>query len=279
MKALVTGAGKRLGRAMALHLARDGHDVAVHYAGSAEAAGEVVDMIRDMGRKAVALRADLLIEDEVQGLVPRAAEALGDPLTCLVNNASIFEYDDIPTATRQGWDRHFESNLRAPFVLIQALAAQVPDPATDAAGEPLARGLVVNMIDQRVRKLTPEFMTYTLAKAGLWTLTQTAARALAPRVRVNAIGPGPTLRGGRQSDEDFARQRCRDGSGTWREPVRHRRRARVFSRRALGDRSVALHGRRTASGLADARCDGARVGAAREVVHPAAHRHQCVTKL
>ena len=193
---------------MALHLAQDGHDVAVHYAGSAEAAGDVVDMIRDMGRKAVALRADLLIEDEVQELVPRAAEALGGPLTCLVNNASIFEYDDISTATRRGWDRHFESNLRAPFALIQAFAAQVPDPATDAAGEPLARGLVVNMIDQRVRKLTPEFMTYTLAKAGLWTLTQTAARALAPRVRVNAIGPGPTLRGGRQSDEDFARQRA-----------------------------------------------------------------------
>jgi NAD(P)-dependent dehydrogenase (short-subunit alcohol dehydrogenase family) len=101
-----------------------------------------------------------------------------------------------------------ESNLRAPFVLTQALAAQVPAPDMDETGEPLARGLVVNMIDQRVRKLTPEFMTYTLAKAGLWTLTRTAAQALAPRVRVNAIGPGPTLQGARQSAQHFAAQRA-----------------------------------------------------------------------
>jgi len=208
VRALVTGAGKRLGRAMALRLAERGHDVAVHYASSSEAADEVVGLIRGLGRQAVALRADLTLETEVQGLVPRAFEALGGPLTCLVNNASIFDYDNIRTATRDGWDRHMESNLRAPFVLIQALAAQVPEPVMDENGEPVAQGLVVNMIDQRVRKLTPEFMTYTLAKAGLWTLTQTAAQALAPRVRVNGIGPGPTLRGGRQSEEHFAKQRA-----------------------------------------------------------------------
>ncbi|SNR48066.1 SDR family oxidoreductase [Puniceibacterium sediminis] len=208
MKALVTGAGKRLGRAMALFLAERGHDVAVHYATSSEAADEVVELIRGMGRQAVALQADLTYEDAVQRLVPRSVEALGGPLTCLVNNASIFEYDNIRMATREGWDRHLESNLRAPFVLIQALAAQVPDPVMDEMDEPVAQGLVVNMIDQRVRKLTPEFMTYTLAKAGLWTLTQTAAQALAPRVRVNGIGPGPTLRGGRQSEDHFARQRA-----------------------------------------------------------------------
>lgn len=208
MKALVTGAGTRLGRAMALILAERGHDVAVHYNSSREGAEAVVREIEGMGRRAVALGADLLDEARTAGLVPKAAEALGGPVTVLVNNASIFEYDNLSTATRESWDRHFGSNLRAPFLLIQALAAQVPDPVPDENGEPVAQGLVVNMIDQRVRKLTPEFMTYTLAKAGLWTLTQTAAQALAPRVRVNGIGPGPTVRGHRQSEEHFGRQRA-----------------------------------------------------------------------
>ncbi|WP_111734468.1 SDR family oxidoreductase [Roseovarius amoyensis] len=206
-RALVTGAGRRLGRAMALELAQQGYDVAVHYATSAEDAGEVVAEIRSLGRAAVALGADLLDEAQVQTLLPRAAEALGGPVLVLVNNASIFEHDRLDTATRESWDRHMESNLRAPFVLTQALAAQVPDPENDENGEPVARGLVVNMIDQRVRKLTPEFMSYTIAKMGLWALTRTAAQALAPRIRVNAIGPGPTLQGHRQSDEHFRRQR------------------------------------------------------------------------
>lgn len=207
-RALVTGAGKRLGRAMALYLAGRGYDVAVHYASSRDEALSAVAEIEALGRRAAALQADLLEEAEVAPLVDMAAEALGGPLTCLVNNASIFEHDRIETATRESWDRHFESNLRAPFVLTQALARQVPEPHIDARGEPVARGLVVNMIDQRVRKFTPEFMTYTLAKAGLWAFTQTAAQGLAPRVRVNAIGPGPTLRGARQSEAHFARQRA-----------------------------------------------------------------------
>ena len=206
-QALVTGAGKRLGRAMALYLARRGHDVAVHYSSSADAAEEVAQEIRAMGRRAVTLQADLLSEEQTQALVPAAVRALGGPLTCLINNASIFEYDTLRSATRTSWDRHIESNLRAPFVLTQHFAAQVPPPATDAAGEPLAQGLVINMLDQRMRKLTPEFMTYTIAKMGLWALTQTAAQALAPAVRVNGIGPGPTLRGARQSEDHFARQR------------------------------------------------------------------------
>lgn len=205
--ALVTGAGKRLGRAMALELARQGHDVAVHYASSEADAQAVVAEITALGRKAVALQADLLDEAQTQSLVPNAVAALGGPLTVLVNNASIFEYDTLASATRESWDRHMESNLRAPFVLTQAMAADVPEAEPDENGEPLARGLVVNMIDQRVRKLTPEFMTYTLAKMGLWAFTQTAAQALAPRVRVNAIGPGPTLQGHRQSDSHFQRQR------------------------------------------------------------------------
>ncbi|MBC7131555.1 MAG: SDR family oxidoreductase [Roseovarius sp.] len=206
-RALVTGAGRRLGRAMAIELARQGHDVAVHYATSAADAEEVAHAIRALGQKAVTLCADLLDEAQVTPLVARAAEALGGPILTLVNNASIFEHDTIATATRQSWDRHMESNLRAPFVLMQEMARGVPEPATDRNGEPRARGLVVNMIDQRVRKLTPEFMSYTLAKAGLWALTRTGAQALAPRVRVNAIGPGPTMQGHRQSPAHFAAQR------------------------------------------------------------------------
>jgi NAD(P)-dependent dehydrogenase (short-subunit alcohol dehydrogenase family) len=193
---------------MALELARRGHDVAVHYATSRDEAEAVVQEITGMGQRAVAVQADLLVEDEVQALVPKVIDALGGPVTCLVNNASIFEYDNIQSATRDSWDRHLESNLRAPFVLTQAVAAQVPERETCETGEPVARGLVINMIDQRVRKLTPEFMTYTLAKMGLWAFTQTAAQALAPSLRVNAIGPGPTLQGHRQSESHFQRQRA-----------------------------------------------------------------------
>lgn len=205
-KALVTGAGQRLGRAIALALGEAGFDVAVHYNRSAQEAEELVAALCETGVRAAALQADLLQETQVTTLIARAAEALGGPLTLLVNNASIFEPDEIATATRDSWDRHFESNLRAPFVLTQAFAAQAPDPVMDAQNRPRAGALVVNMIDQRVRKLTPQFMSYTLAKSALWTLTQTAAQGLAPKVRVNAIGPGPTLKGARQSEAEFAAQ-------------------------------------------------------------------------
>ncbi len=145
-----------------------------------------------MGRNAVALQADLLDEDATQALLPRAAEALGRPVAVLVNNASIFEYDNIETATReQLGPAHRLEPARAVRPDASTGRAGARTPSTTTRGEPVAQGLVINMIDQRVRKLTPEFMTYTMAKMGLWALTQTAAQALAPRVRVNAIGPGP----------------------------------------------------------------------------------------
>lgn len=191
--ALVTGAAHRIGRAISLMLARDGWAVAVHYNRSAETALSLVDEIVALGSKAVALPADLSSEDDVLTLVPRAVEALG-PLGGLINNASLFEQDSALTATRASWDAHMETNLRAPFVLTQSFAAQLPEDS---------EGLVVNLIDQRVWNLTPHFITYTLSKVGLWALTQTLALALAPRIRVNAVAPGPTLPSARQTQEQF----------------------------------------------------------------------------
>lgn len=194
--ALVTGAGRRIGRAIALDLARAGFAVAVHHAHSKADADQVVAEIAGAGGRAVALKADLAAEAEAADLVGRAEAALG-PLGLLVNNASTFERDEALTATRAGWDLHMEVNLRAPFVLSQDFARRLP------AG---AHGLIVNLLDQRVWNLTPHFTTYTLSKAGLWTLTQTLALALAPRIRVVGVGPGPALPSTRQTPEQFAAQ-------------------------------------------------------------------------
>lgn len=194
--ALVTGAGKRIGRALALGLAADGYGVGVHYAQSASAAQDVVAEITAQGGRAFALQADLTDAAAVARLVPDAAAALG-PLTLLVNNASLFERDTAETLTVESWDAHINANLRAPMLLARDLAAQCP---TDIQGN------IVNLIDQRVWRLTPDFTSYTVSKAGLWTLTQTLAQALAPRLRVNAIGPGPTLPNPRQEQAEFDKQ-------------------------------------------------------------------------
>ena len=194
--ALVTGAGKRIGRALALALGEDGWAVAVHYGRSRDAAEKVVAEIAALGGRAVALGADFAREAEVAELVPRARAALG-PLGCLVNNASVFENDGALSATRETWDRHLEINLRAPFLLMQEFARQLPE---DTAGA------IVNILDERVWNLTPHFVSYTMSKAALWALTQSMALALAPRIRVNGIGPGPTLPSPRQSPEQFQRQ-------------------------------------------------------------------------
>jgi NAD(P)-dependent dehydrogenase (short-subunit alcohol dehydrogenase family) len=194
--ALVTGAGQRIGRAVALDLARDGWAVVVHHHRSVAAADALAaQIVRDGGRSAV-IAADLTSEGEVETLMRRAVEAFG-PLGALVNNASVFERDEALDVTRAGWDRHIETNLRAPFVLMQLFARQLPESAS---------GAIVNLLDERVWNLTPHFVSYTLSKAGLWTLTRTMALALAPRIRVNGIGPGPTLPSPRQSDEAFRKQ-------------------------------------------------------------------------
>jgi NAD(P)-dependent dehydrogenase (short-subunit alcohol dehydrogenase family) len=194
--ALVTGAGHRIGRAVALELARSGFAVAIHcYRSRAEADAVVAEITRGGGRAAV-VTANLADEADTQQLVAAAAGALG-PLGVLVNNASLFERDEALTATRASWDAHLETNLRAPFVLAQSFARQLSD------GH---EGAIINLVDQRVWNLTPHFVSYTLSKAGLWALTQSMALALAPRIRVNGIGPGPTLPSPRQSPEQFRRQ-------------------------------------------------------------------------
>lgn len=191
---------------MILALAGRGFDVAIHYDRSADEAEATAREARNFGVRAETFQADLLDDSATEALIPAVADRLG-PVGVLVNNASIFEYDTIDTATRESWDRHIGSNLRAPFILIQAFARQLPLPA-ETEDEPEANGLIVNMVDQRVLKPTPAFMTYSIAKAGLWALTRTSAQALAPRIRVNAIGPGPTMQGARQTAEHFASQRA-----------------------------------------------------------------------
>lgn len=194
--ALVTGAAQRLGRAIALTLADGGFDVGVHCHASVVAAEATAEAIRARGRRAAVLRADLRQEAEAEALLPAAQAALG-PVGVLVNNASTFERDEWDTASRASWDLHMEANLRAPFVLMQHFARALP---------PAAEGAIVNLIDQRVWSITPHFVSYTVSKAGLWALTQSMALALAPRIRVNGIGPGPALPSRRQTEAQFARQ-------------------------------------------------------------------------
>jgi NAD(P)-dependent dehydrogenase (short-subunit alcohol dehydrogenase family) len=194
--ALVTGGARRLGRAIALELARYGFDIAIHYNGSREDAEKTQADIRALGQRAVVLAADLADETQVVRLFPSCVEALG-PIGVLVNNASRFERDEWHDATRESWDAHIEPNLRAPFVLMQAFARGLPAEA---------EGVVINMIDERVWSLTPHFVSYTVSKVALWGLTQTMALALAPRIRVNGIGPGPALPNARQTQAQFLRQ-------------------------------------------------------------------------
>lgn len=194
--ALITGAAARIGRVIALDLAAAGWAVGIHYNISAEAAHETVAEIEKSGGRAIALQGDLTDENRVRDLVAETSAALG-PVSCLINNASVFEGDTIKTVNRDSWLTHMDTNLYAPVILSQAFANDLP---TDK------NGCIVNIIDQRVWALTPKFLSYTMSKTALWTLTQTLAQALSPRIRVMGIGPGPTLQNTRQSDADFANQ-------------------------------------------------------------------------
>ncbi|MEQ9143661.1 MAG: SDR family oxidoreductase [Parvibaculaceae bacterium] len=193
---LITGAAKRIGRALALDMAAQGWNVAIHYNRSGAEAEALAGEIEGTHHRAIALQADLADVSALGPLVADAAASLG-PVTALINNASLFTPDDLESLTPESWAAHMDTNLRAPVFLSQAFAAALPD------GQ---KGCIINMIDQRVWRLTPRFLSYTAAKAGLWTLTQTLAQALAPRIRVNGIGPGPTLSNDRQTEAEFQAQ-------------------------------------------------------------------------
>ena len=195
--ALVTGAAARIGEAIVTDLARHGFDVAIHASRSMRDAEALASALSSPTGQAVALQADLTDPVQARGLVERATAALGRPVEILVNNASIFTEDAVGGIDDAVWDAHFDIHVRAPVLLGEAMAAGLPDDG---------QGLIVNIIDQRVWRLTPRFFSYTLSKSALWTATRTMAQALAPNVRVNAIGPGPTLKNPRQTDADFATQ-------------------------------------------------------------------------
>jgi len=198
---LITGAAKRIGRALAEALAADGWAIAAHYAGSKSEAIELVGSIQAKGGKAIALQADLRDAAAVEKLVPDAVAALGT-LTALINNASTFERDTARTLSRDSWDMHLNANLRAPAMLMRDFANQ---PELQIGG--IKDANIINITDQRVDRLTPDFTSYTVSKTGLATLTETFAMALAPQhIRVNAIAPGPTLPNPRQTQAEFDKQ-------------------------------------------------------------------------
>jgi NAD(P)-dependent dehydrogenase (short-subunit alcohol dehydrogenase family) len=231
--ALITGGAQRLGRSIALQLAEHGFDIAIHCHTSIAAAEETQALIHAMGRRAVILQADLGIEAQVTRLMPQAIEALG-PVGVLVNNASRFDRDEWHDASRESWDAHLEPNLRAPFVLTQAFAKALAAPD---------QGVIINMLDQRVWSLTPHFVSYTISKAALWALTQTMALALAPRIRVNGIGPGPSLPSPRQTDAQFALQSASVPLGHGADPTEIARAViSILSLPAMTGQMIALDG-------------------------------------
>jgi NAD(P)-dependent dehydrogenase (short-subunit alcohol dehydrogenase family) len=193
--ALVTGAGRRIGRAIALGLAQAGWDVAVHFRGSEADARATVDAIEALGRRAALLQSDLSVEAEARALLPRACAALG-AVGCVVNNASLFEYDSAAGFSPALLAAHMQANVSAPILLAQALHAATP------AG---SQAVVVNLLDQKLYNLNPDFLSYTLSKAALHSATTMLAQALAPTVRVVGIAPGLTMVSGDQSDAGFAK--------------------------------------------------------------------------
>ena len=194
--ALVTGAATRIGKSVAISLANAGWAVAVHFCSSEVSANKTVEEIISNGGLAKSFSADFKNESAVKELISVVGDSLGT-VTCLINNASIFENDSLRTSTRETWDAHMEVNLRAPFVLSQALVDNISEKKS---------ANIINILDQRVLNLTPYFTSYTISKSALWTLTRTLASALSPHIRGNAIGPGPTLPSKRQSDEEFKKQ-------------------------------------------------------------------------
>ena len=193
--ALITGASRRIGRGIALYLAEQGWDICIHCNKSTDEAASLVKEISQLGQIAVIVKADLNDMSEVNKIIPKCIERIGVP-SCLVNNASLFENDNLENMTGESWGLHQNINLKAPILLSQAFAAHAESENDN----------IINIIDQKIKKLTPYFFSYTISKAALWTATQTMAQTLAPKIRVNAIAPGPVLQSIHQTEEQFERQ-------------------------------------------------------------------------
>lgn len=191
--ALVTGAGRRIGKAISSGLARAGWDIAIHYHHSQAEAEKVADNIRQLGRRAITLQADLSDETQVSQLIPKCIEQLGVPL-CLVNNASLFQYDLATTFNYTALDTHMHINTSAPILLTRELYQRLPEDR---------QGIVINLLDQKLDNLNPDFFSYTVSKAALQTATIMMAQALAPKLRIVGIAPGITLASATQSQEAF----------------------------------------------------------------------------
>ncbi len=205
--ALITGAARRIGREIAISLAQDGYDIVIHFSKSEKEANSLQKQLGKLGVRAVCLRANLLQDREIEVLIDRAREKINKDLSVLVNNASIFEKDSMLTMSMDSWDRHIFSNFKAPVFLSQSFAKQVPESQTDINGEIISSANIINVVDQKVLNSNPKFMTYTLAKLGLWNFTKLAAQALGPRIRVNAIGPGPVLKAHFETEVSFQKKR------------------------------------------------------------------------
>jgi NAD(P)-dependent dehydrogenase (short-subunit alcohol dehydrogenase family) len=230
---LITGAARRIGKQLALDLACAGWSVAVHCNKSRDEAERVASDIRSMGRDAAVVQGDLAEFDVPERLIREAHHQLG-PLTALINNASIFEPDEVGSISHDSWEHHQNTNLRAPVMLSQAFARQIPAEA---------QGNIINIIDQRVWKLNPRFFSYTMSKSGLWTATRTLAQALAPHIRVNAIGPGPALPSVRMDLDEFNKQERLTLLGRGTSPQEISEAAKfILSQPALTGQMIALDG-------------------------------------
>ena len=205
--ALITGGAKRIGRAIALYLAEKGFDIIIHYSQSKKEAEELVSKLRKLKVNAFCIKTNLLIDSEISSLVKKSNHLIGKPIDILINNASIFENDSLLSLNLESWDRHFFTNLKAPVFLSKEFSKQAPDHTKDKNNETISTSNIINIIDQKVLNLNPRFFSYTLAKSSLLNFTKIAAQELAPKIRVNAIGPGPILKAVHQTEEQFQNQR------------------------------------------------------------------------
>jgi len=193
---LITGAATRVGRAIALHFAERGWNIALHYYRSSSKAKELKKIIEQNWVKATLIKADLKNPKQTEKIISLARKKLGT-IDCLINNAALFEKDDILNFTAKSWNDHLNINLLAPAILIKQFAKQASKKTVSN---------IINIIDQRIFNLTPFFMSYTISKSGLQTLTKTMAMRLGPNIKVNAIAPGPTIKSKRQTDKHFKNQ-------------------------------------------------------------------------